>query len=65
MMTALGNGSLYKNLLLTYSPFSGIQLVGLQHQLPVGLIAWLVGHCTIITGVLGSIVFKSEMFFRL
>ena len=44
MMRALGNGRLYKNLLLTYSPFSGIQSVGLQHQLPVGLTARLVGH---------------------
>lgn len=39
-----GKRTLYKNLLLTYSPFSGIQSVGLQHQLPVGLIARLVGH---------------------
>lgn len=57
-----GKRTLYKNLLLTYSPFSGIQSVGLQHQLPVGLIARLVGHWL---GLFGSIVFKPEMFFRL
>ena len=39
--------------MLTYLPFSGIQLVGLQYQLQVGLIARLVEHCTRIT-VTGS-----------